>query len=153
MGLDMFLRKDNGTELGYWRKANAIHGFFSRENGELDNCQEIEVSKDCIEKLLNICKEVLEVLDNGNKVGSSKEVGFSYEEGKFVPIYEESMGYDAETEEKAMKLLPPMRGFFFGSYYIDEGYRQDILDTIKICEKTLNEVDWDNEVVLYHAWW
>lgn len=153
MGLDMYLSKNNGTELGYWRKANAIHGFFTRECGDIENCKDTEISKSCLEKLLSVCKKAVEILDSGNKVSVNREVGFSCEKGKLVPINEDLVGYDAETEEKVKALLPPMQGFFFGSYYIDEGYRQDLLDTIEICENTLREVDWEQEKVYYHAWW
>lgn len=46
-------------EVGYWRKANAIHNWFVENcgNGE-DNCQEMYVSLEKLETLLDICKQV-----------------------------------------------------------------------------------------------
>lgn len=46
-------------EVGYWRKANAIHQWFVEnvQNGE-DNCGEYYVTTDQLYILLNICKEI-----------------------------------------------------------------------------------------------
>lgn len=68
MGLDMYLTKkifsDTGKdyhdeEVGYWRKANAIHQWFvdNVQNG-IDECQETLVKRDKLVELLNICEEV-----------------------------------------------------------------------------------------------
>lgn len=52
-------------EIGYWRKANSIHNWFVNniQNG-VDNCGIYEVTKEQLEDLLSVCKEVL----NGSKV-------------------------------------------------------------------------------------
>jgi hypothetical protein len=59
MGLDMWLNRE-GSEIGYWRKANAIHKWFvdNTQNGE-DKCETSNVSLEQIVTLLNICKKVL----------------------------------------------------------------------------------------------
>lgn len=65
MGLDMWLHKEqkNGTpgkEIKYWRKANAIHGYFiDRCHGGVDDQQPIVVNKDVLADLVGRCKEVL----------------------------------------------------------------------------------------------
>lgn len=47
-------------EVGYWRKANHIHNWFVQNvQGGRDECQRAYVSKEELEKLLSICKEVL----------------------------------------------------------------------------------------------
>jgi hypothetical protein len=51
----------SGTAI-YWRKANSIHGWFNGLTDEVDNCQEIPVSRDHLEQLSSACKTVL--LDN-----------------------------------------------------------------------------------------
>lgn len=59
MGLDMYLSR-NGKEIGYWRKANAIHKWFvdNTQNG-VDECQTSEVSLQQVVELYNLCKKVL----------------------------------------------------------------------------------------------
>ena len=63
MGLDMWLeRKTEGVEsrkeLTYWRKANAIHKFFT--DGILeDNCRDIPVTEEQLRDLQEKCYEVL----------------------------------------------------------------------------------------------
>ena len=42
-----------------------------------------------------------------------------------------------DCEDKIDDLLPPTSGFFFGSTEIDEYYKQDVEDSIKIFEDLL----------------
>jgi len=42
---------------------------------------------------------------------------------------------DAPT--KALELLPPQQGFFFGSYIVDEYYFQDLRDTVAALDNAL----------------
>jgi len=64
MGLDMMLsRKIDSNEygeVGYWRKANAIHGWFVRnvQNG-VDDCGSYLVTKDQLRDLLMVCEAVI----------------------------------------------------------------------------------------------
>ena len=46
-------------EVGYWRKANAIHNWFVKnvQNG-VDECQEAYVDTEKLEELLKLCKDV-----------------------------------------------------------------------------------------------
>ena len=47
-------------EVGYWRKANAIHQWFvDKVQKGVDNCGQYEVEKEQIEELLNVCQEVI----------------------------------------------------------------------------------------------
>lgn len=48
-------------EVGYWRKANQIHNWFVEtvQNGN-DNCGSYYVSRDTLQDLLKLCKEVKE---------------------------------------------------------------------------------------------
>jgi hypothetical protein len=52
--------KGVSCELGYWRKANAIHKWFvdNCQDGR-DECQETEISRDDLQKLLDACRQVL----------------------------------------------------------------------------------------------
>jgi hypothetical protein len=44
-----------------------------------------------------------------------------------------------DDPENAEDLLPPREGFFFGSYAIDDGYMQDLDDTIEQLEPLLSD--------------
>lgn len=126
MGLDMSLyvqETKNGDfeEVGYWRKANAIHGFF------VDKCYcnkyydyddydgtEVEVSEETIEELRDLCIEVKTSLENVASIGEKLDI--------------------IDTK------LPMRDGFFFG-YDRSEGgvetYMYHLDETIKIMEKVL----------------
>src|ERR1017187_4553583 len=64
MGLDSYLSGKNSddslTEVAYWRKANAIHGWFVNnvQNG-IDQCQESVVTREQLNELLSVCYEVI----------------------------------------------------------------------------------------------
>ena len=46
--------------VGYWRKANAIHGWFVREcGGGVDECQDIYVPREKLVELRDLCKSVI----------------------------------------------------------------------------------------------
>lgn len=46
------------VQVAYWRKANAIHAFFV--DGEEDNCEPIYVSHEHLQRLQDLCKQVLD---------------------------------------------------------------------------------------------
>ena len=66
-------RKDediqDAVDLGYWRKANAIHAYFTRnlEDGEEDNLRTIPVRKKDLIELKDRC---LKVLSGGREVAA-----------------------------------------------------------------------------------
>lgn len=124
-------------EVGYWRKANAIHDWFVKnvQNG-VDECQESEVE---FEKLQELLDEVNKVLDsivlvdgkiqNGSHAGP--ETG-----GKIVPNMED--GQNIKDSSVAEEVLPTnVNGCFFGSGDYDEYYVQDLKLTKEIIEKVL----------------
>ena len=56
-------------EVGYWRKANAIHKWFvDNVQGGKDECQESIVMPSQLENLLNLCKQVLENKDKAEEL-------------------------------------------------------------------------------------
>lgn len=68
--------------MGYWRKANAIHGYFVREMADgRDECQPIYVHREALENLKSLCEQVL--ADN-----SLAEALLPPEEGFFFGSYE-----------------------------------------------------------------
>lgn len=76
MGLDMYLHKrklnaqkgpdgfysdEDDIEIGYWRKANAIHEWFNQNcaEGDCENCEIYDVSKSDLIELIDTCERVL----------------------------------------------------------------------------------------------
>jgi hypothetical protein len=132
MGLDMFLNKQ--MEVGYWRKANAIHKWFVEnvQDGE-DDCRHAYVNREQLQELLDTCKKVKaasKLVDGKIKNGSQ----FTKEKG-WEPIMED--GQYIEDPTVAKELLPTQEGFFFGSTEYDQYYLQDIEETIAIIEEAL----------------
>lgn len=112
--------------VGYWRKANAIHGWFVREcGGGVDECQDIYVPREKLVELRDACKAVASV-----HAGSVEKVA-------------EDSG------------LMPTPGFFFGSYEIDEWYMQDMKQTVEMLDHVLSIIPEDSWVwsFNYRASW
>lgn len=101
------------TEVGYWRKANAVHKWFVDRGGGEDDCRPIPVNIDDLRELLELCKEVKATAKVKDKV--------------------------VTNAEEVAELLPTQSGFFFGSTEYDEWYLHDIDDTIKVLEQVLQE--------------
>ena len=137
------------TEIAYWRKANEIHNYFVEyvQHG-VDDCGTYDVSKKQLEDLLYKCKEVERIA----ALEKSKVVnGYTFENGKEIPMYED--GEVIANAEEVAAILPTQGGFFFGSTDYDKYYMEDIKYTIDILEKILEETDFDTEAVCYHSSW
>jgi hypothetical protein len=106
--------------IGYWRKANAIHGWFVNELASgVDECQDIYVPREKLVELRDLCKSAV------------------------------------SQPAMAGEILPPVQGFFFGGYEIDEYYIQDLSDTVKMIDHILSivpEDNWEWEFVYRASW-
>jgi hypothetical protein len=102
--------------IGYWRKANAIHGWFVENvQGGEDNCGTYYVSREQLADLLVACQNVLMV-----PAGVSQE------------------------DAAATSGLLPTQGFFFGSYEMDEWYIDDLKRTSEMITHALSLFPSDN---------
>lgn len=71
INVENLIDKDKGylsayakVQVGYWRKANAIHKYFvDKCAGGKDECQDTCVYREDLEELLNICNQILETKD------------------------------------------------------------------------------------------
>lgn len=159
MGLDMYLYKRKKEEeskidvVAYWRKANQVHNWFvtNVQNG-VDNCEPHPVTEQDIVKLLNICKQILELDINYEE--QMTEIGMSYKDGKREPIMDFVKVIDNEEVVEIMhNLLPTSEGFFFGSTEYDEWYVEDIKDTAEQLNHILEETDFKTEELFYNSSW
>jgi len=120
MGLDMYLyrqgKRKQLVEVGYWRKANAIHGWIvaNIQDGE-DDCNDYDFPLEKIAELYSLCKKIVE----------------------------------NPTPENC-SLLPITRGFFFGTYIIDDYYLQYLSSTMEILKKCLKK---PNKRYIYGSSW
>jgi len=101
--LNSLSEEDDRIEVAYWRKDYLIHEWFC-EHFEVENCGDIEVTKEDLLLLVEYIKE--NIKDGG-----------------------EWDNLDEEENEKLNKV------------------------SIKVLNKIINETDWDNEEIIYWAWW
>ena len=133
-------------EVGYWRKANAIHKWFvdNVQYGN-DDCEEYYVLREQIQELKDTCIKVLEasvlIQDGTITEHTLKDGGLIAEEVPNMVIKDDSV---------AMELLPSEGGFFFGSTEYNQYYIQDLKHTIEICDKALADNEGD---IYYHSSW
>jgi hypothetical protein len=82
---------DIAFRIGYWRKANHIHGWFVQtvQEGE-DDCGEYHVSRERLQELLTLCKTAIEKKDQAGNILPTQEGFFfgstDYDEGYFSDI-------------------------------------------------------------------
>lgn len=153
MGLDMWIYKrghqvhdevsgesyrEQDTEIGYWRKFNALHAYIlDLTNSASDsNCEEIDLSEEDVNNILDTLNQVRLILEKGTKIEKD----------------ENWYTFDEDTTYEVAELLPPRSGFFFGSTSIDNFYYEDVLDSIDIFDKALNIIK-DGEEIYYYCWW
>ena len=115
--------------IGYWRKANAIHGWFVEnvQDGR-DECQKSYVSPQNLRDLREACEAVLAT--QNNSLVSVSEVAEEW-------------------------CLAPKAGFFFGSTEYDEFYFQDLRYTVETINRLENKGVFDNAWtdIEYQASW
>ena len=112
--------------VAYWRKANAIHGWFVNTLADgVDECQSIYVSREDLQSLHRACNNVL-----------------------LAPV-----GIKMEDVAATYGLLPT-QGFFFGSDAMDEYYMDDLKLTITQIDSVLATVPDDGfSDFIYRASW
>ena len=164
MGLDMYLgvRTEQGiAEVGYWRKANAVHGWFVREcaNG-VDECQEIPVSKIKLLELQAQClialmkKQEHEVPTGESPKTSSLVPDEGQDIGAFIAEQmkmETTLAVMEREFEDTSDPLRPTAGFFFGGTAKDEYYYADLAETAQIIAKAVT--DYPDGEFIYQASW
>lgn len=159
MGLDMNLYRtkrstgpksyEDFDEIGYWRKANAIHHWFVQnvQDGN-DDCEYHEVTKDHLKTLRNLC---ITIFDNVSLIPGKIANGYTVKDREAIPNYID--GFIIDNQELCKELLPTQSGFFFGNTDYNQFYLQDIKLTLEIVIRALNETDFNVEQLYYCSSW
>ena len=134
-------------EIMYWRKANQIHGWIANNGYEITPDVRYTLEGEQIVELLNTCKKVLEILNTAPKV--KKEIVGGWRNGE--EYMTEVEVYD--NTDEIMELLPPVQGFFFGSYEINDWYKEQIEETISVLEDEINSNTDNYPEYEYYASW
>ena len=89
-------------EVGYWRKANAIHKWFvdNCQDG-IDDCREVYVGREDLEKLLGVVNEVLADITKANELLPSQG-GFFFGSTDYEGGYQRDL---KDTKKILEKLL------------------------------------------------
>jgi len=89
----------------YWRKANAIHGWFVEniQNGE-DNCEKYSVLPEMLHELVQDCKEVLNNPGKAEELLPVKE-GFFFGSYAYDDWYFNYVRYTAERLSQLLKVV------------------------------------------------
>jgi len=139
-----------GEEVAYWRKANAIHGWFVENvQGGVDDCDyHREVTKKDLENLRDTC---LKVLTESILINGIVKNGKVLENGEWHDILEP--GKVIINTEVAEELLPVQEGFFFGGTEYDEYYVEDLKNTVKAINDILETTDFTTQMIYYQSSW
>ena len=97
--------KEISLDAMYWRKANAIHGWFVNvvQDGE-DDCKEYEVDREQLETLRDLCKDILEHPDDERETDLEPTEGFFFGSYKKDEWYYEDLKNTVEGLDKVLAL-------------------------------------------------
>lgn len=113
MGLDMYLQAHpTGTrdvdEVGSWRKANQVHGWFNRRYGGLENCVSVDVLRYDLLALRATCEIVLDNPSKGPDLLPCTQ-GFFFGGEDYGAWYERDLRETISIVDKALALPPKWR--------------------------------------------
>ena len=120
-------------EIGYWRKANAIHKWFVKNvQKEEDDCGYYDVER---EQLENLREEIKKVLTDKNRVV------IRLSKGEVNPVIDDNP-------------LPTQDGYFFGRTDNDEYYWRYLETTLNLLDDILdNPKKYEGFEFEYHSSW
>jgi hypothetical protein len=137
--------------IGYWRKANAVHGWFVDELADgIDECQRIGVGREDLIKLRNDCLNELANRDMAVPNEKQNEVTIKDEENMaFLITQRIEEERNKINSDSPVGVLEPRAGFFFGSTDKDEWYYEQLDYTVDMINSTL-ACDSDKEYEYYY---
>lgn len=109
--------------VAYWRKANAIHGWFVRTvQGDTDDCGTYYVDRDQLVELRDLAQEAGDLFRSGDRRAASQ-------------------------------LLAPVGGFFFGGTDVNESWLYDMDLTVKQLNRLITSPGFKDFDYRYHSSW
>lgn len=97
-------------QIGYWRKANAIHQWIVDNCAEgVDNCQDVLVSNEKADRLLELCKLVLEDHSQASEELPTQS-GFFFGSQEYGDWYFEDLEYTKDLLTKVLDFLKTKEG-------------------------------------------
>lgn len=114
MGLDMYLTarrsgiesvEEEEQDVGYWRKANAIHAWFvDNVQDSQDNCGDYDVTREQLTELLDTVNTVLSDLSKAKALLPTRQ-GFFFGFYDYDDWYIENLNDTVKIIEKALTLV------------------------------------------------
>lgn len=104
-------------EVGYWRKANAIHKWFvdNVQNG-VDECQESYLELDKLIELKGLCEQVLANHELAPKLLPSQS-GFFFDTTDYDDWYFKDLENTVEIVNALQQEIEPKKGYLQGDLY------------------------------------
>lgn len=99
-------------DIGYWRKANAIHKWFVENVQDgTDDCGEYHVSKEQLIQLMNDCQDVLDDPSTAKDLLPTTQ-GFFFGSTEYDDWYRDDLAKTVEICQTALELAEKDRGTF-----------------------------------------
>lgn len=106
--------KEISLEAMYWRKANAIHGWFVENcQGGEDDCKEYEVSREQLITLRDLCADILDNPDAERDSDLEPTEGFFFGSSKKDEWYYEDLKNTVEGLTRVLNELPDDYSFHY----------------------------------------
>ena len=108
-------------EVGYWRKANHIHNWFVEnvQDGK-DDCGDYWVNKEDLEKLLSLCKQIVEDPSKAKELLPTRS-GFFFGGTEYDEWYMNDVQRTIDILEEVLAEVDE-RGYFHGEIYYSSSW-------------------------------
>ena len=117
MGLDMYIRDENDNEIAYWRKFNALHGWFVKNLQDgVDECQQSRrITREDLEQIIYILKSVKEAPLTA-QVLLPPTSGFFFGSGEYDKWFMQDVHESIEKFEKMLDIVEEEHLYYRSSW-------------------------------------